>query len=147
MPLNHALILMPNPHVSLSTSNIQKAHHPITPIIIKEARFSKCDSLRSVMAIAIKISSKSSFGTDIGIGRYPSLSRNIKKKFKINRTQNVSILYEYARYMNRIIKGSMVTIAIPVIPEFMNEYILSKNRRKSSNTLPPFSPAYWDSLL
>ena len=41
----------------------------------------------------------------------------------------------------------MATIAIPVIPELMKEIILSKKRRKSSNTLPPFSPAYWDSLL
>ena len=65
----------------------------------------------------------------------------------MNNTQKVNIRLLNAKYINKIIKGDMATIAIPVMPEFMKEYILSKNRRKSSNTLPPFSPAYWDSLL
>ncbi len=43
--------------------------------------------------------------------------------------------------------GIKTTIAIPLIPELTNEYKLSKNRRKSNKTLPPFSWVYSDSLF
>ena len=65
----------------------------------------------------------------------------------MNNTQKVNIRLLNAKYTNTMIRGDMAIAAIPVMPELMKEYILSKNRRKSNNTLPPFSPAYWDSLL
>jgi hypothetical protein len=38
-------------------------------------------------------------------------------------------------------------IAIPFIPELLNEYKLSKKRRKRRSTLPPFSWAYSEILF
>jgi hypothetical protein len=43
--------------------------------------------------------------------------------------------------------GTASIIAIPLIPEFLNEYKLSKNRRKSKITLPPFSWVYSENLF
>jgi hypothetical protein len=56
-------------------------------------------------------------------------------------------LYENAKYTKIMDKGIAIIIAIPVIPEFLKEYKLSKNRRKSNNTLPPFSWAYSENLF
>jgi len=65
----------------------------------------------------------------------------------MNKVQNVNILYLKATYTNRTEKGKAVTIAIPLMPEFLSEYKLSKNKRKSNITLPPFSLAYPDILF
>ena len=53
--------------------------------------------------------------------------------------QNANILKLNAIYMITIDIGTANIIAMPFIPEFLNEYKLSKNRRKSTMTLPPFS--------
>ncbi len=44
--------------------------------------------------------------------------------------------------MYRIENGIAKYNASPLIPELQNEYRLSKNRRKSNKTLPPFSREY-----
>ena len=65
----------------------------------------------------------------------------------MNNVQNANILLPKAKYTSMIENGAANIIAIPFIPEVLNVYRLSKNRRKSSNTLPPFSWAYSDILL
>ena len=79
IPVNHALTFIPSPHVSFRTSRMQKAHHPSIPKVIKLAKFSKWDSLKSIIAMPIKTISNNSLCRDMGIKIYPSLSRNIKK--------------------------------------------------------------------
>jgi hypothetical protein len=49
--------------------------------------------------------------------------------------------------MTTIDAGIASIMAIPLTPEFLNEYKLSKKRRKRIITLPPFSWAYSDILL
>ena len=67
MPVNHALILGPKPHVSFNTSRTQNAHQPIRASIMMFAKLLKFVSFRSIIAIAIKTISNSSFTTDTGI--------------------------------------------------------------------------------
>ena len=65
----------------------------------------------------------------------------------INKNQKANIRNLKIKYTNIIPMGKAKYIAIPFIPEFFNEYRLSKNRRKSNKTLPPFSPAYSEILF
>jgi ABC-type hemin transport system substrate-binding protein len=55
------------------------------------------------------------------------------------RSQNVNILHLNAAYTKSIIRGDIQMIAKVVNPLDTSWYIASKNRRKSSRTLPPFS--------
>lgn len=82
-PLNQADTLIPKPHVSFKISSKQKEHQPNIPSVIIFAKFVKLFSLKSVMAMVIRINSRASFGRDTGTGRYPSLFKNIRKKFNI----------------------------------------------------------------
>jgi hypothetical protein len=61
------------------------------------------------------------------------------KKLIINSAQKANILKLNATYIKTIDIGMPNIIAMPFIPELINEYKLIKNKRKSTITLPPFS--------
>ena len=65
----------------------------------------------------------------------------------MKRVQKENILKLNAKYTAIIDTGMANIIAMPLMPEFLNEYKLSKNRRKSIITLPPFSCTYSDILF
>ena len=79
MPVNHAVTFIPSPHVLLSTSIMQKTHHPTTPNSMKFAAFLKFVSLKSMTAIAINTNSINSFAKETGNGKPISLEMNITK--------------------------------------------------------------------
>ena len=58
------------------------------------------------------------------------------------RVQNVNILQRNAVYIYSIANGNKHIIMKLEIPAVANRYNASKNRRKSNNTLPPFSREY-----
>jgi hypothetical protein len=59
----------------------------------------------------------------------------------------VNILHVNAAYTNKMRNGNKHTTANAEKPEVINEYMASKNRRKSNKTLPPFSWVYPDNIL
>ena len=77
MPVNQAVTFIPSPHVSLNISIIQNIHQPITPNSIKFAAFLKLFSLKSMIAMAIRINSIISLIKETGKGKPISLAINI----------------------------------------------------------------------
>ena len=66
--------------------------------------------------------------------------KQFEKDFK-NSKQDIE------KYINKTMKGMMQTIAKAGKPAVTNWYIAKKNRRKSNNTLPPFSREYATTLF
>ena len=58
------------------------------------------------------------------------------------KVQNANILYLNFKYPNNTKKGSMQMMAKAGKLAVTNWYIAKKNKRKSNNTLPPFSREY-----
>ena len=130
----------PMPQVSLSTSNVQKPHQTINVKNIMFPQRLNGVSLRSIMAKEMRMISKISLYKDIGILEGRGLFFHCSIKLMPIKAQKESM-----RYLNTaIVKSSRIgieqIIAKKENPEVINEIIAKENRRRSSNTLPPFSP-------
>ena len=145
-PENHAPKFMPKLQVSLKSSTIQNNDHIDMATNIKFDALPNFGVYRaSIIAIVISKISSNSSANDVGIWKLMFL--NWINQLIMIRNQKKNNFHLNAMYITRIIAGDKHTIEKAFNPVFVSSYNESKNRRKRTITLPPFSREYVAILL
>ena len=136
----HAPTSIPIPQVSFNTSNTHNATHSNIPKSIRLSARSNFEFWTSIMAKTSNRISSISLGRERGIGTY--IPCHMIKKLTTIKIQKISMDCRKVETTKTMTSGNRQIAAKTGRPAVTSSYIASKNRRKSTDTLPPFSFAY-----